>query len=105
MILESLGVDQKQLEEQMASANYLFRVMKYKEPQTTEAKPGLYAHTDLNFVTILYQHQGEGLEVQNKQGEWISLQRSDSFIVMIGDSLKASLLLDHVLFPSRFYIF
>lgn len=89
MILESLGVE-KYLEEHLGSANYLLRVMKYKGPQTKETKMGLSAHTDKNIVTILYQNQVEGLEVQTKDGEWISVKPSpNSFIVMIGDSLHA----------------
>ncbi|PON89441.1 Isopenicillin N synthase [Trema orientale] len=89
MILESLGVE-KYLEEHMESTNYLLRVMKYKGPQTTETKLGLNAHTDKNIVTILYQNQIEGLEVQTKNDKWISVKPSpDSFIAMIGDSLYA----------------
>ncbi|XP_062086869.1 probable 2-oxoglutarate-dependent dioxygenase AOP1 [Humulus lupulus] len=90
MILESLGVE-KYLEEHMESTNYLLRVMKYKGPQTPETKLGLNAHRDKNIVTILNQNQVEGLEVQTKDGEWISFKpsSSDSFIVMIGDSLYA----------------
>jgi isopenicillin N synthase-like dioxygenase len=89
MILESLGVE-KYMEEHMESTNYLLRVMKYKGPQTTETKLGLNSHTDKNIVTILYQNQVEGLEVQTKDGQWISVKPSpDSFTVMIGDSLCA----------------
>lgn len=92
MILESLGVE-SYMEEHMGSTNYLLRVMKYKGPQTTETKLGLNAHTDKNIVTILYQNQVEGLEVQTKDGQWISVKPSpDSFIVMIGDSLYVSTL-------------
>lgn len=90
MILESLGVE-KYMEEHMESTNYLLRVMKYKGPETTETKLGLNAHTDKNIVTILYQNQVEGLEVQTKDGQWISVKSSpDSFTVMIGDSLYVS---------------
>lgn len=90
MILESLGVE-KYLEEHIGSANYLLRVMKYKGPETTETKLGLNAHTDKNILTILSQNQVEGLEVQTKGGEWISVNPSPgSFIVMIGDSLYVS---------------
>lgn len=65
--------------------------MKYKGPETTDTKLGLSAHTDKNIVTILYQNQVEGLEVQTKDGEWIKVQPSqDSFIAMIGDSLYVS---------------
>ncbi|XP_008228619.1 PREDICTED: probable 2-oxoglutarate-dependent dioxygenase AOP1 [Prunus mume] len=89
MILESLGLE-KYLEEHLESTNYLLRVMKYKGPQTNETKLGLNAHTDKNIVTILYQNQVDGLEVQNKDGKWINVKPSpDSFIAMIGDSLYA----------------
>ncbi|XP_057514214.1 probable 2-oxoglutarate-dependent dioxygenase AOP1 [Actinidia eriantha] len=89
MVLESLGVE-KYLDEHMDSTNYLLRVMKYKGPQTSETKLGLNSHTDKNIVTILYQNQVEGLEVQTKDGEWINVKPSPhSFIVMIGDSFYA----------------
>ncbi|XP_031256876.1 probable 2-oxoglutarate-dependent dioxygenase AOP1 [Pistacia vera] len=89
MILESFNLE-KDMDEHMNSTNYLLRVMKYKGPQTPETKLGLNAHTDKNIVTILYQNQVDGLEVQTKNGEWIQLKPSpDSFIAMIGDSLYA----------------
>ena len=90
MVLESLGVE-KYLDEHMESTNYLLRVMKYKGLQTTETKLGLNAHTDKNIVTILYQNQVDGLEVQTRDGEWVEMKLSpDSFVVMIGDSLHVS---------------
>lgn len=99
--MESLGVE-KYLEEHLGSANYLLRVMKYKGPQTKETKMGLSAHTDKNIVTILYQNQVEGLEVQTKDGEWISVKPSpNSFIVMIGDSLHVSCLIS--IFSYKFH--
>ncbi|KAJ4835318.1 hypothetical protein Tsubulata_042120 [Turnera subulata] len=89
MILESLGLE-KYLDEHMDSTNYLLRVMKYKGPQSTDTKLGLTSHTDKNIVTILYQNDVVGLEVQTKDGEWITVKPSpDSFTVMIGDSLYA----------------
>ncbi|XP_057968067.1 probable 2-oxoglutarate-dependent dioxygenase AOP1 [Malania oleifera] len=89
MVLESLGVD-KYYDEHKESTNYLLRVMKYKGPQTAEKKLGLNSHTDKNIVTVLYQNQVDGLEVQTKDGEWIDVKPSpESFIVMIGDSFYA----------------
>ncbi|KAK1578730.1 hypothetical protein Q3G72_032692 [Acer saccharum] len=89
MVLESFGLE-KYMDEHMNSTNYLLRVMKYKGPQTSETKLGLNAHTDKNIVTILFQNQVDGLEVQTKDGQWISVKPSpDSFIAMIGDSLYA----------------
>ncbi|KAK8525004.1 hypothetical protein V6N13_015998 [Hibiscus sabdariffa] len=89
MVLESFGLE-KYMDEHMCSSNYLLRVMKYKGPETTETKLGLSSHTDKNIVTILYQNEVDGLEVQTKEGEWINLKPSKhSFIVMIGESLYA----------------
>ncbi|KAB5574129.1 hypothetical protein DKX38_001323 [Salix brachista] len=89
MIVESLGLE-KYLDEHMNSTNHLLRVMKYKGPETTETKLGLTSHTDKNMVTILYQNQVDGLELQTKDGSWIDLKPTpDSFVVMIGDSLYA----------------
>uniref|UniRef100_A0A6N2K4R0 Fe2OG dioxygenase domain-containing protein n=2 Tax=Salix viminalis TaxID=40686 RepID=A0A6N2K4R0_SALVM len=89
MIVESLGLE-KYLDEHMNSTNHLLRVMKYKGPETTETKLGLSSHTDKNMVTILYQNQVDGLELQAKDGSWIDLKPTpDSFVVMIGDSLYA----------------
>ncbi|XP_022714503.1 probable 2-oxoglutarate-dependent dioxygenase AOP1 [Durio zibethinus] len=89
MILESLSLE-KYMDEHMESNYYLLRLMKYKGPETTEAKLGLYGHTDKNTMTILYQNDVDGLEVRTKDGEWIHLKPSPaSFIVMIGDILYA----------------
>ncbi|MED6161086.1 hypothetical protein PIB30_057483 [Stylosanthes scabra] len=90
MVLESLGLE-KYLEEHMNSTNYLLRVMKYKGPQTSEAKLGLSSHTDKNIVTILNQNQIEGLEIFTKDEKWISYKPSQpgTFIAMIGDALHA----------------
>ncbi|RXH69047.1 hypothetical protein DVH24_031380 [Malus domestica] len=91
MILASLGLE-NYLEEQVESANYLLRVMKYKGPQTKETKLGINAHTDKNIVPlILYQNQVDGLQVETKAGKWINDKPSSphSFIAMIGDSLYA----------------
>jgi isopenicillin N synthase-like dioxygenase len=49
------------------------------------------SHTDQNITTILYQNQVGGLEVMTKDEKWISYMPSpNSFVVMIGDSLKVS---------------
>ncbi|KAE8705122.1 2-oxoglutarate-dependent dioxygenase AOP3 [Hibiscus syriacus] len=89
MVLESFGLE-KYMNEHMDSTNYLLRVMKYKGTETTETKLGLNSHTDKNVVTILYQNEVDGLEVQTKEGEWINVKPSkQSFTVMIGESLYA----------------
>ncbi|XP_027353409.1 probable 2-oxoglutarate-dependent dioxygenase AOP1 [Abrus precatorius] len=90
MFLESLGVE-KYLDQHMDSTHYLTRLIKYKGPQTNEAKVGILEHTDKNTFTILCQNQIDGLELQTKSGEWIKYKpsSSNSFVVVAGDALHA----------------
>lgn len=61
------------------------------EAEVEEKKLGLHSHTDKNLITIVYQHEGEGLEVKTKDGKWIRLKISPFFFsVMAGDSLYVS---------------
>ncbi|GMJ09599.1 hypothetical protein like AT1G52820 [Hibiscus trionum] len=86
MILEIFGVE-KYADEFIDSTNYLLKVMKYEGSGTSE--PSLRAHSDQNLTTILYPNKVDGLEIQNKDGEWMSVKLSpNSFIVMIGESLS-----------------
>ncbi|XP_061960601.1 probable 2-oxoglutarate-dependent dioxygenase AOP1 [Populus nigra] len=70
MILESMGLD-NYMDEHMSSTSCVLRVMKYQAPQITEPTYTKH-HTDKNLITILYQNQVDGLEVQTKHGmdEW-----------------------------------
>ncbi|EOA22614.1 hypothetical protein CARUB_v10003282mg [Capsella rubella] len=95
MIMESFGI-QRYIDEHLNSTNYILRLMEYTTPldadDEEESKLGLRAHTDKNMITILHQHQVEGLEVKTKDEKWIKVKPSqDSFIVMVGDSLCALL--------------
>ncbi|KAJ6947253.1 2-oxoglutarate-dependent dioxygenase AOP1.2 [Populus alba x Populus x berolinensis] len=65
--------------------------MKYQLRQITEPTYTLKSHTDKNLITILYQNQVDGLEVQTKHGEWIGVELSQdhSFVVLIGESFRA----------------
>lgn len=98
MILESFQVE-KCVEEHMDSTDYLLKVMKYEGPKTSGTQVGLGAHTDQDVVTILYQNEVNGLEVQCSSGEWIGANPSkDSFIVTIGESLHV------IIIPCFFFV-
>ncbi|PNT55136.1 hypothetical protein POPTR_001G175800v4 [Populus trichocarpa] len=90
MILESMGLD-NYLDEHMSSTTCVLRVMKYQVPQITEPTYTSKPHTDKNLITILYQNQVDGLEVQTKHGEWIGVELSHdhSFVILIGESFRA----------------
>ena len=91
MILESLGLE-KYIDGHIMSTTYHLRLMKYSAPQTEEAKHGIGSHMDKNIVTILYQNEVEGLEVETKDGNWIKYQPSSphSFVVLIGECFHVS---------------
>ncbi|WP_447785131.1 isopenicillin N synthase family dioxygenase [Pseudomonas germanica] len=51
---------------------------------------GTGAHTDYGFLTILSQDSNGGLQVQNREGEWVSAPPvEDTFIVNIGDLVQS----------------
>ncbi|XP_038999729.1 probable 2-oxoglutarate-dependent dioxygenase AOP1 [Hibiscus syriacus] len=79
MILEIFGVE-KYIDELIDSTNYILKLKKNEGPQTSEPTP--------NMVTLWYQNEVDGLEIQKKDGDWINVKSSsNSFIVMIGESL------------------
>ncbi|GMN37305.1 hypothetical protein TIFTF001_006709 [Ficus carica] len=68
---------------------YSFRFFKYKPPQTKEGEVGLTAHTDTSFISILHQHQVEGLQIKTKDDQWIDVKPNpSSFVVLAGDILQ-----------------
>ncbi|KAL4347595.1 hypothetical protein GQ457_17G003620 [Hibiscus cannabinus] len=88
MILESFGIE-KHVDEFMNSTNHHLRIMKYGSPKTSEPTEGVRAHCDMNALTLLYQNEVDGLQIQNKEGEWINVMPSaNSFVVMIGESFS-----------------
>ncbi|CAL1360638.1 unnamed protein product [Linum trigynum] len=91
MSVESLGVEKKYMEEQLNSTCYQLRLTHYREPQTVqEKKIGLKAHVDQNTLTILHQNHVDGLDVQTRDGEWISVKFAPQcFLVLVGESFNA----------------
>lgn len=96
MVFESYGLE-KYYESHSSSSAYLLRFLKYKKPdsysdETNNVKP--IAHTDKSFMSILHQNSVRGLEVQTKDGEWLSFEPSpSSFMVMAGNACVVSLIL------------
>ncbi|KAL8557626.1 hypothetical protein ACS0TY_004905 [Phlomoides rotata] len=89
MILESLGLE-KYEDEHMDSTHYVVKFNKYDGPGSCETKLGLTSHTDKNIVTILYQNEVSGLQIQTKDGDWITVAHSPNcFIVLAGEAFHA----------------
>ncbi|XP_058087479.1 2-oxoglutarate-dependent dioxygenase AOP2-like [Magnolia sinica] len=90
MVLENLGVE-KYHDGLMETLDCHVRMMHYKHPLNGVSRiEGLGAHADSNFLTILFQDEVNGLEVLNKQGQWIPVLPSpNSLIVIVGVTLVA----------------
>ncbi|KAK4339095.1 hypothetical protein RND71_040557 [Anisodus tanguticus] len=89
MVMESLGVE-KYIEEQNESSNYVLIVNKYRKPTRDESGIGLAPHTDKNILTILFQIQVNGLQMQRENGQWVDVEFSpNSFVVLVGDVFEA----------------
>lgn len=89
MVFESYGVEKYYYSHIEASVHFL-RLIYYREPQMDETNYGLMAHTDRDFLTTLHQNDVNGLEVQTKDGEWITVEYPpSSFMVMAGQAFKA----------------
>lgn len=60
-----------------------------QEGEVREEEIGIGAHTDYGFLTILAQDANGGLQVQNREGDWISAPPvEDTFVVNIGDLVQ-----------------
>ncbi|KAG2723017.1 hypothetical protein I3843_02G131300 [Carya illinoinensis] len=88
MIFESYGVLDKHFESHQESTYYLLRLMKYKVPETNESNMGFRAHTDKSFAAIIQQLYIDGLEIETKDGKWITCDLlPHSFVFLAGDVL------------------
>lgn len=57
-----------------------------QDENVAQEEIGIGAHTDYGFLTILSQDSVGGLQVRNKEGDWISAPPvEDTFIINIGD--------------------
>ncbi|KAI3498018.1 hypothetical protein L1887_33709 [Cichorium endivia] len=89
IIMESLGLE-KHTDDHMDNTKHLLRVAKYKGPDTKESIMGLTSHIDKTTLSILYQNEVAGLELETKGGEWIRVEQSiDSFTVFVGEVFHA----------------
>lgn len=95
MVFESYGVE-KYFESENESMTYLLKVKKYRPSKTDETNLGFRIHTDKGFVTVLSQNQVNGLEVEIKDNEWVTVEFLPTFFfVNVADAFMVKLL--HVL--------
>ncbi|XP_062088572.1 probable 2-oxoglutarate-dependent dioxygenase AOP1 [Humulus lupulus] len=88
MVFESYGV-LRLYESHMESIFHRLRLFKYRIPETNETM-GVPNHTDKTFITILHQHEVEGLQVKTKDDQYIDIKPDpSSFLFIAADACMA----------------
>nr|GLL21183.1 probable 2-oxoglutarate-dependent dioxygenase AOP1 [Ipomoea trifida] len=77
MVLESYGLD-KYYDPLIQSSSYLLRFIKYRTPKSNETKTGHLPHRDKSLMGIVDTNQVGGLEMETRDGKWITFQPSSS---------------------------
>ncbi|HAW23121.1 MAG TPA: 2OG-Fe(II) oxygenase, partial [Pseudomonas sp.] len=89
-VANALGVESGFFDERFVEPISVFRMIHYPPRQTATApeQQGAGAHTDYGCITLLYQDQAGGLQVQNVRGEWLDAPPIEgTFVVNIGDMM------------------
>lgn len=85
-----LGLDTNYFDAKIHNGNSILRPIHYP-PITSEPKSAVRAgqHEDINLITLLIGASAEGLEVLNKQNEWVAVTAlPDHIVVNVGDMLQ-----------------
>lgn len=85
-----LELDEFYFDDKIKNGNSILRPIHYP-PITVEPKNAVRAaeHEDINLITLLMGASAEGLQVLNKQGEWISITAlPNQLVVNVGDMLQ-----------------
>ncbi|MCY1267826.1 2-oxoglutarate-dependent ethylene/succinate-forming enzyme [compost metagenome] len=86
----ALGIERDFFDRRFEQPISVFRMIHYPPRQTASSaeQQGAGAHTDYGCVTLLYQDNAGGLQVQNVRGEWIDAPPIDgTYVVNIGDMM------------------
>jgi isopenicillin N synthase-like dioxygenase len=85
-----LGLNEYYFDAKIKNGNSILRPIHYP-PITNEPKSAVRAaeHEDINLITLLMGASAEGLEVLNKQGEWVAITAlPEQLVVNVGDMLQ-----------------
>jgi isopenicillin N synthase-like dioxygenase len=86
-----LGLAETYFNPHIHNGNSILRPIHYP-PITGEVEPGAVragAHEDINLITLLVGASADGLQVLNKQGEWVAVTEIENHIVVnVGDMLQ-----------------
>ena len=92
-VLESialvLDLPKNFFEEKVIRGNSTLRLLHYPPIESNENVLRARAHADINLITLLVGAEEGGLEVQNKDNEWIPIKpNSKSIVCNIGDMMQ-----------------
>ena len=85
-----LGLDENYFDAKIHNGNSILRPIHYPSIKS-EPKNAVRAaeHEDINLITLLMGASADGLQVLNKNGEWISVTAlPDQIVVNVGDMLQ-----------------
>jgi isopenicillin N synthase-like dioxygenase len=85
-----LGLDEFYFDDKIHNGNSILRAIHYP-PISQEPKSAVRAaeHEDINLITLLMGASAEGLEVLNKQNQWVAITAlPDQLVVNVGDMLQ-----------------
>lgn len=89
-IANYLNLDESYFDDKVERGNSILRAIHYP-PITQEPLSAIRAeqHEDINLITLLVGASADGLQVMNKQGEWINVVAlEDQIVVNVGDMLQ-----------------
>ena len=90
MVFDSFGLE-RLYDSFIESTFYRLRFFKYATPKPDESNVGLQTHTDKTFMTILHQHQVEGLQIRTKEDQYIDVKPNfSSFLFLAGDAFMVN---------------
>jgi len=85
-----LGLDEHFFDDKVEEGNSIVRAIHYP-PITEEPKSAIRAeqHEDINLITLLVGASASGLEILNKQNQWVPVTSlEDQIVVNVGDMLQ-----------------
>lgn len=87
----ALGMSASGLDGHFAKPMSMLKLNHYPPQDAPESVKhiGVVPHSDSGAFTILWQDDGDGLEIQNKSGEWIGAPSiPDTFVINIGNVMQ-----------------
>jgi isopenicillin N synthase-like dioxygenase len=85
-----LGLEEHYFDEYIHNGNSILRAIHYP-PITQEPKSAIRAeqHEDINLITLLVGASADGLQILNKQNEWVPVTSlPEQIVVNVGDMLQ-----------------